>query len=176
MNKKTIITLLLFLGTQVVWGQQLTASWDKWQFLIGEWVGEGHGQPGEGNGTFSFTPDLDGNILVRKSHTEYPAANNRPAFHHDDLLIVSKNNSGVPSKAIYFDNENHTINYNITYAGNSIVFTSDAIQNVPRFRLTYQELDDKKVNIRFEMSSPQNPDLFKMYLEGKSIRRINSKQ
>ena len=141
---KTILTLLLFMGTQVVWGQPLTGSWDKWQFLIGEWVSEGLGNTGPGSGTFSFKPDLNENILVRKSHTEFPAANNRPAFNHDDLLIVYKNNSGIASKAIYFDNENHTITDDVTYDVNSIIFTSEAMQNVPRFRLTYRKLMIKK--------------------------------
>lgn len=131
MNIKTIVTLLLFLGSQVVWGQKLTGSWDKWQFLIGEWAGEANGNPGQGSGTFSFSLELDGNILVRKSHTEFPAANNRPAFNHDDLLIVYKNSSGNPSKAIYFDNENHTINYEVTYSDKSTILTSEVIQNVP---------------------------------------------
>jgi hypothetical protein len=171
MKIKTITILLLFLGTQVVSGQKLTSSWDKWQFLIGEWVGEGNGQPGKGSGTFSFNPDLDGNILVRKSHTEFPAINNKPAFNHDDLLIIYKNNTGIPSKAIYFDNENHTINYDISYSDSSILFTSESIQNNPRFRLAYTKLGDNKLNVRFEIASPQNPDKFNTYLEGRSIRK-----
>lgn len=171
MKIKTIITLVLFLGSQIVWGQKPTGGWDKWQFLIGEWAGEANGQPGPGSGTFSFNLDLNGNILVRKSHTNFPAMNNRPAFSHDDLLIVYKNSSGIPFKAIYFDNERHTINYEISYSDNSIILTSEVIQNVPRFRLTYEKLDDKKLNVRFEMTSPQNPQEFKIYLEGRSVRQ-----
>jgi hypothetical protein len=171
MKIKTIITLLLFIGTEIVVGQKQTGSWDKWQFLMGEWAGKGNGQPGQGSGTFSFTTDLEGNILVRKSHTEYPAVNNKPAFHHDDLLIVYKDNTGNPSKAIYFDNESHTINYDVTYVDNSIVLTSKVIQNAPRFRLIYNQLDNKKLNVKFEMTSPQNPDDFKTYLEGQATRK-----
>jgi hypothetical protein len=171
MNIKVISIVLLFFGTQLLFGQKQSGSWDKWQYLIGEWVGEGNGKPGMGNGTFSFMPDLDGNILVRKSHTEFPSTNTRPAFNHDDLMIVYKNDSGIPLKAIYFDNENHTINYLITYSDNSIIFTSEIIQNVPRFRLSYVKLDDKKLNVRFEMASPQKPEDFKTYLEGQASRK-----
>jgi hypothetical protein len=171
MKIKAIFTLFLFLGTQVVWGQEQAGGWDKWQFLIGEWVGVANGQPGSGSGRFSFNPDLNGNIMVRKSHTDFPAINNRPAFSHDDLLIVYKNSSGAPSQAIYFDNENHTINYEIAYSENSVILTSEPIQNVPRFRLTYEKLDDKKLNVRFEMTSPKNPEVFKLYLEGQSVRK-----
>ena len=44
-------------------------------------------------------------------------------------------------KAIYFDNEGHTMNYSITYTANTIVLLSEKIQNVPIFRLTYTLLD-----------------------------------
>ena len=47
---------------------QNSATWDKWNWLIGDWAGEGSGQPGQGGGTFSFKPDLNNKILVRKSH------------------------------------------------------------------------------------------------------------
>jgi len=86
-------------------------------------------------------------------------------------LIVHNNPSGTPSKAIYFDNENHTINYSVNYTNSSIVLTSEAVPNVPRFRLSYEKPEVNKVNVRFEMSSPQSPDEFKTYLQGKSIRK-----
>jgi len=79
--------------------------------------------------------------LVRKSHSEYPAQGNRPATIHNDFMIVSLDYSGNPSKAIYFDNEGHTMNYSITYTANTIVLLSEKIQNVPIFRLTYTLLD-----------------------------------
>lgn len=142
--------------------------WTKWSWLIGEWKGEGSGQPGQGNGTFSFTPDLDSKILVRKAHSEYPANGNRPATVHDDLLIIYPDFTNNPSKAIYFDNEGHTINYSISYSDKSIVLLSDKIANFPVFRLTYVLLDDKTVDIKFEIS--QDGEKFMTYLEGKSAK------
>ncbi len=73
---------------------------------MGEWVGSG--QPGQGGGTFSFKPDLDQKILVRKSHSEYPASANKPEIIHDDLMVVYLDNPENRNKAIYFDNEGHT--------------------------------------------------------------------
>ena len=63
-------------------------TWDKWSWLIGEWQGEGSGKPGQGSGTFNFKTDLDGKILVRRSHSEYPATDARPATIHEDLMVV----------------------------------------------------------------------------------------
>lgn len=58
MKVKLILTIA-FLGFLATCFGQQNPSWDKWNWLLGEWVGEGSGQPGEGGGTFSFKPDLD---------------------------------------------------------------------------------------------------------------------
>lgn len=164
---KTRLVLIIALSAllTVSFGQQVP-TWDKWSWLTGEWIGEGSGQPGQGAGTFSFSFDLDKNILVRKSHSEYPAADNKPKVIHDDLMIVYPDNSGVTSKAIYFDNEGHTINYSIIYSDRSIILTSEKAPNVPVFRLTYTLLENEAVNTKFEMS--QDGKTFITYIEGKS--------
>lgn len=165
MKSKLLLSIILFSAVTSGFAQQ-PASWDKWSWLIGEFQGEGSGQPGQGGGTFSFLFDLDKNILVRKSHSEYPATNNKPLIVHNDLMIVYPDYTGNPSKAIYFDNEGHTINYSITYQEKSVVMTSTKIANVPIFRLTYSLLNDGIVNTKFEMS--QDGEKFMTYIEGKS--------
>ena len=168
MNTKVIFTILLA-GLLTSGFAQQNSAWDKWSWLIGDWAGEGSGQPGQGGGTFTFKPDLDAKILVRKSHTEFPASGNKPKAAHDDLMIIYPDYSGIPVKAIYFDNEGHTINYAITYADSSIVLTSLKIPNVPDFRLSYLQLGNNSVNIKFEMS--RDGEKFITYLEGKSKRK-----
>ena len=144
-------------------------SMERWNHLIGEWVGEGNGQPGKGEGKFTFHTDLDGKILVRKNHTVFPATTDSPEKVHDDLLIVYPGN-GDTQEAIYFDNEGNTIKYIVTFSEKSVVLTSIAAQNTPRFRLSYETIDTKTVNIKFEMASPQKPEEFKIYLEGKALK------
>ena len=61
--------------------------WACYRFLIGEWAGEGSGQPGQGKGAFSLAPDLQGKILLRKNHAEYPASGDRPAAAHDGVEL-----------------------------------------------------------------------------------------
>ena len=164
--KSKLLSAILFLSSLTSVFAQQPASWEKWAWLIGEFQGEGSGQPGQGGGTFSFAFDLDKNIVVCKSHSEYPATNNKPLIVHNDLMIVYPDYTGNPSKAIYFDNEGHTINYSITYPDQSIVMTSNKIANVPIFRLTYTLLNDGMVNTKFEMS--QDGEKFMTYIEGKS--------
>lgn len=172
MRIQKIITIVLFMFCICSsFAQKPNIIWTNWKPLIGEWVGEGNGQPGNGNGSFSFRFDLDNSVIIRKSHTEFPATSGRPAFTHDDLLIIYPDDNGLPKKAIYFDNEVHTINYSIEYTSKSIVLTSVKIADKPCFRLTYEIIDDLTVNVKFEMSTPQKQDDFKIYLEGKSIKK-----
>lgn len=145
---------------------QPPAAFAKWAWLMGEWKGEGNGKPGAGEGTFSFKEDLDGKVLIRKAHSEYEANGNMPHTIHNDLMIVYADYTGNPSKAIYFDNEGHTINYSVTYTGKTIVLLSEKIAGVPTFRLTYTLLDDETVDTKFEMS--RDGINFSTYIEGKS--------
>ena len=164
MKNYLLIAITFFTLTATGFSQQ--KDWDKWDWLLGKWQGEGSGQPGQGDGAFTFAFELDRNIIVRKSSTEFPATDSKPKFVHDDILIVYMDYSGNPSKAIYFDNEGHVIYYTVSYLDKSIIFLSDAIPNAPFFRLSYTALDEKTVNIKFEMS--QDGEIFMTYIEGKS--------
>lgn len=161
---KFLATIVFVMLTAASLAQQ-GGKWEKWSWLIGSWKGEGSGQPGMGGGTFSFQPDLNEKVLIRKSHSEYPASGTRPATVHDDLMIVYLDMQGNPSKAIYFDNEGHTINYSIEYTTHSVVLTSDKIPNVPVFRLSYELMDNNYINTKFELS--KDGEHFNTYLEGR---------
>jgi hypothetical protein len=169
-SSKLLLITILLVSVQLLAGQQTRSPWEKWNHLIGEWVGEGGGQPGQNEGTFSFQTDLNGKILVRKNHTVFPATANTPAKVHDDLLIVYPDITGSNQEAIYFDNEGNTIKYKVSFKENAVLMTSDATANVPGFRLSYVTIDSKTVNITFEMATPQAPEEFKMYLSGKAFK------
>jgi len=145
--------------------------WAAFRFVLGEWVGEGGGKPGQGSGGFSFAPDLDGKVLVRKNRNEIPAASGRPAATHEDLLIVYRGADGKRNKAIYFDNEDHVIQYTVTPSedGKSLVFLGDAVPSQPRFRLTYAKAKGEAVTIKFEIAPPGKEE-FRTYVEG-TVRR-----
>ena len=149
-------------------GQQSGGGWEKWKYLIGEWVGEGNGQPGQGEGSFTFQTDLDGKVLVRKNHTVFPETVKYAAKVHDDLLYVYNTSRGGSQEAIYFDNEGNAIKYKVSFTENSIVMTSEKSSSEPRFRLSYIKIDDKNVKIVFEMAQPNAPEAFRTYLEGKA--------
>ena len=122
--------------------------WENWKPLIGNWSGEGSGVPGDGTGSFSFTLDLEQNILVRKR--DYIYIGEKQYFLFNDLMIIYFNN-GTPSKAIFFDSEGYSRNYSISYSDKLISFISD-ISQTPTFRIIYTIIDDNNVNLKFEIS------------------------
>jgi len=146
------------------------ARWEGWQTLIGFWVGEG--DPAQGVSHFSFLPDLQGKILIRKNHAEYPATKDRPATVHDDLLIVY-GETEADRKAVYFDNEGHVIEYAVSVSADrkTIVFVSPPAAGAPRYRLSYFEQDRDRFRITFEIAPPGRPEAFAPYLEGFARRR-----
>src|ERR1700730_12988350 len=108
--------LLLLLVTPILFAQpspQLDNRWAPLTFLIGEWTGEGGGGPGQGSVSFSFLPDQDGKILVRKNRADYPASKDRPAFSHTDLMVVYKEKGGAKLGDIYYNIETQVLRSSI---------------------------------------------------------------
>lgn len=138
-------------------------------FLVGDWVGGGSGQPGQGAGSFSFTPELQGRVLVRRAHSGYPARPGRTATVHDDLLIVYADQS----KAIYFDNEGHVIHYEVSTDLRTKTATLLSVDPPPSplFRLTYQQPSPDNLRISFEISPTGKAEDFKSYLTGAAMRK-----
>jgi hypothetical protein len=147
-------------------------SWSKFDFLIGTWDAAGTGSPGAGTGVFSFNFDLQHRVLLRRSHTEYPADPTRPTFAHDDLMVIYADDQQL-FRADYYDNEGHVIRYTIEFSadGNTCTFVSESLISRPRFRLTYSKTDKHQLLIKFEIAPPGQPNDFKTYVEGTAQRK-----
>ncbi len=139
--------------------------------LIGEWEATGGGQPGQAAGLASFTPELQGKILVRRSYAEYPASKDKPAYRHDDLLIVYGDPGNKSKHAIYFDNEGHVINYTVATSadGCTISLLSAPEESAPGYRLTYLEKSANQLDGKFEVAAPGKE--FATYLQWSSRRK-----
>ena len=147
-----------------------TPIWDAWQFLLGEWIGEGGGTPGQGGGGMTFHFDLQGQVLLRLNHMDFLATPERPAFAHDDLTVIYPQPDGA-MRAIYFDNEGHVIPYSVTSTADTIILVSDPEPSAPRFRTTYLKGENRSVITRFEIAPPGDPDGFAIYVEGSAKRK-----
>lgn len=139
--------------------------------LVGEWQASGGGQPGQAAGLASFTPELQGKILVRRSYAEYPASKDKPAYRHDDLLIIYEDAATKSKRAIYFDNEGHVINYTVATSadGCTISLLSAPEESAPGYRLTYLEKSANQLDGKFEVAAPGKE--FATYLQWSSRRK-----
>ncbi len=148
---------------------------EAWKYLVGEWEGGHEGDPGQGPGMFSFCFELDKNILVRPNRTTFPATAEREGTTHDDWLIIYTEINGL-KRGIYFNNEEHVINYEVKPAkeNNLLVLESDRIPSAPRFRFTYIETDENSLVARFKAAPPGQAGEFFTYLEG-TAKRVNSR-
>jgi hypothetical protein len=162
------LLLVLVLGATTRAGDD---PWKPFRYLEGEWVGEGGGQPGPGTGTFRFAWDLQGHVLVRKGHAEFPAVAGKAASTHDDMMIIHKGGGDSPDRADYFDDKGHVIRYqaSISSDGRVVTFLSDPVPNSPRFRLSYTHETESTARIRFEIEPPGGSG-FQIYLDGRARR------
>jgi hypothetical protein len=141
MMKATSALLLLSAGLVAA---QTGERWQPLQFMVGKWKAD--------TGAFSFQPELNGQVLVRRN------VNNTPGQKHEDLMIVYSE-GGL--HAIYFDTEGHTIRYVVSSpAKNMAVFDSEGPG--PKYRLSYA-LKGPSLNGKFEVDG-------KTYLTWTTVR------
>ena len=162
---------VLMLPRSSVKSQTMPVDWRPFRFLLGEWIGEGSGSPGQGEGGFTFSYDLQNTILVRKNYANYTATKEHPAFSHNDLMVMYQEEG--KTRAVYFDNEKHVINYIVSFSAdsNSIIFLSDPVPSAPRFRMTYTKSGTESVKIAFEIAPPGKPESFAPYIEAAARRK-----
>ena len=126
------------------------------------------GAPGASQGVDSFSRSLQDRVILRSSFTEFRATAEKPAFRHDDLMIVYVGEDGAV-RADYFDNEGHIIRYTETVtAPNRVSFTSASQPGAPRFRLSYELAADGILHGEFAMTQPGQADEFHPYASWES--------
>jgi hypothetical protein len=173
--KAVLVAFLLIAFSSAQTPKPASNFWKDFDFLLGDWTWTGGGKPGQATGTSTFEPEMNGTVLLRKVHLNYPATKERAAFAHEDLLYVYHDPQDSSLRAIFFDGEGHVIRYAVTVppAGDSIQFLSDAAPSGTRCRMTYTRLAEDSVTEKFEIAPPGKPDEFATYVEfaAKRIRK-----
>jgi hypothetical protein len=165
-----ILTLALLIALPMVAHGVALDPWARWRFLLGEWTDAGTGDPPAGTGGSTFALELDGRILVRHNRADYPAAPDRPAVAHRDLLIVYPGACDSLFRASYFDNEGHVIQYRVLVpaVGGRAIFDSEGPEPGPRFRLTYETQAAGRIAVAFFTGPPGGE--VKRYVTGTLLR------
>lgn len=158
MTLRTAALLSVFLvsvlpaAAQTATDQSAGSEWKKLEFLLGNWTGSAGAKDtplGAGQGGFSFEPELNRKIIVRRNRASYDSG-----ARHDDLMVIYLDAPNNTPRAIYFDTEGHVIRYNLAFpAPNRVTFESDGTQPGPRYRLSYW-LNGRELAGKFEVAPP----------------------
>ena len=143
-------------------------TWQALRRLEGEWQGSGGGgEPGEVSASgATFRYELKEHVLVRRSFTAFKAKAGRPAFQHDDLTVIYPGMGGAAPRAVYFDDEGHSIDYAVTAsADGKRIECSSAAGGMPKFRLTYEFTTPDDLKIQFAIAPP-GTEKFTTHVEG----------
>jgi hypothetical protein len=162
MTPKLVISIFSF--AVALPGQ--SAAWKPLEFLIGTWEAktQGGSSGAAGSGTYSFQLELRDHVLARHSTNSGCKGPAKFDCEHGDLLYLYSGASPMSWKAIYFDNEGHVIDYDVsTPTPDTAVFVSSRSQAGPQYRLSYQ-LKGSIMQGRFQVRMPGQAE-FKSYLE-----------
>ena len=145
-------------------------SWKGLEFLLGKWTGiagDKDTPSGAGEGAFSFEPQLNGRIIVRRNLSEYQSG-----ARHDDLMVIYLDSPHDTPRAIYFDSEGHVIRYALRFpASNAVVFESDGAQPGPRYRLSYAMEQEGALAGKFEVAPPGSD--YRAYMSWKARKNTD---
>lgn len=145
------------------------SPWAEFAPILGDFDQRGGGEPGEATGWTTFTADLQGQVLVRRTHTAFAATSARPSTSHDDLLIVYRAENGL--RADYFDGQGKLVRYTVSPMSSmqKITFLSEPGPG-PRFRITY-DWSGGPLEISFDVAQPATPDQFRNHARVIATRR-----
>lgn len=168
MRRRITIALFAVLGSAAavrLAAAQTAASkpspWDSMRFFVGTWIGTGIGQPGSSTVERQYAFALDNRFLEVTNRSTYaPQENNPKGEQHEDRGFISWDRSRRRFVLRQFHVEGFVNQYvadSVAVAPDSIIFRSEAIENIPagfRARETYRRLGPDEFLERFEIAEP----------------------
>jgi hypothetical protein len=157
------IVVLLIISPLVSFGQMTKQDsvWLPFKHMIGKWTGSSEGQPGKG--TYERTYEIVLNkkfIEVRNKSTYPPSANSPKGEVHEDRGFISYDKARKTFVLRQFHIEGFVNQYkieSISLDGKTIVFISEAIENIPagfRAKETYRIINENEFTETFELAEP----------------------
>ncbi|MBN8569281.1 MAG: FABP family protein [Ignavibacteria bacterium] len=177
--KKSFLLLLFILCMPAILFSQNTKRDSLWMPLkpfLGEWIGDGEGEPGKGKYERSYQLIFNKRFIeVHNKSTYPPKTENTQGEIHEDVGYMSYDKSRKTFALRQFHTEGFVNEYvleSISTDGKTISFVTESIENLPagfRARETYQLLNENEFEETFEIAEPGKD--FALYTRVKFIRQ-----
>ena len=175
---KQIIFLVLFFPALA--SAQLSKRDSLWlpvNFFVGNWEGEGTGEPGAGKYERSYQWTLDKKFIEVHNKSVYPPSekNKNKGEVHQDIGYISYDGINKIFKLRQFHTEGFVNQYkldSISADKRTIVFISEAIENIPagfRARESYTLVSHDEFIEKFEIAEPGKD--FELYTQVRMKRK-----
>lgn len=150
--------------------------WERMRFFLGEWTGVGQGEPGASTVERQYALALGERFIEVRNKSTYPPQEKNPSGEvHEDHGFLSWDRARHRFVLRQFHVEgfvNHYVADTLAAAADSIVFRSEAIENIPsgfRARESYRILGPDEFTERFELAEPGGE--FAVYSESRFRRK-----
>jgi hypothetical protein len=157
-----ILFLLLVVPT-VLFSQNTKRDslWLPLKPFVGNWKGEGGGEPGKGKYERSYQFILNKRFIeIRNKSTYEPTAQNPKGEVHEDIGYFSYDNGRKTFMLRQFHIEGFVNQFkldSISPDKKTLVFVTESIENIPagfRAKETYRLLSDDEIEETFEIAEP----------------------
>lgn len=160
--KRTLLFILLlplFTNAQL---SKKDSVWLPMHFFIGNWVGEGKGESGNGKYERSYNWTLNKKFIEVNNESIYPPSDNnkQKGEVHEDIGFINYDGMRNTFMLRQFHIEGFVNQYkleSISADGKTIVFVSEAIENIPqgyRARETCTIINQDEFTEVFEIADP----------------------
>jgi hypothetical protein len=174
---KSLLLLLLLVPASLA--AQLSKRDSTWLLLkpfVGEWKGEGGGEPGKGKYERSYQFILNKRFIeIRNKSTYEPTTQNPKGEVHEDIGYFSYDNSRKTFILRQFHIEGFVNQFKLDSVSpdkKTLVFLSESIENIPagfKAKETYRILSDDEIEETFEVAEPGKD--FTIYSKVKMVRQ-----
>jgi hypothetical protein len=151
-----LLPLMLFAQTT-----KRDSTWKPMQWFAGNWQGTGEGEPGKGNYERSYRFMLNNQFIEIKNTSSYPPTDKNPKGEvHEDIGYISYDKGRKTFVLRQFHIEGFVNQYrldSLSADGKTIVFLSEAIENIPkgwRAKETYQLTGENEFTEIFALAPP----------------------
>ena len=159
--KSVLITFLIVPSFLFGQSAKQDSIWKPMKFLTGNWKGTGEGEPGKGNYERTYQFILGHNFIEIKNRSAYAATDKHPKGEvHEDIGYMSYDKVRKTFVLRQFHVEGFVNQYkldSISPDGKTIVFVSEALENIPtgwRAKETYQLTAANEFMETFELAPP----------------------